>query len=101
MLKVTLLHGRFSRFSNLTNGTKPPRTSHIYLELTGNISDTSESIRKLLFKSEYGNDSNDLEKDNINNADDNLSGKSNISFDRGQTKFLFYAILLHADVVIW
>ena len=31
LLKVTLLHGCFSRFLNCTNGTKSRKTSHIYL----------------------------------------------------------------------
>ena len=40
LLKVTLLHGRFSHFLNCTNGTKSRNVSHIiyfviYFEITG------------------------------------------------------------------
>ena len=34
LLKVTFLHGCFSRFLNRTNGTKSSKTSHIVVYLT-------------------------------------------------------------------
>ena len=39
LLKVTLLHGCFSRFFNCTNGTKLRNASHIYIDHGKSVTD--------------------------------------------------------------
>ena len=50
-IKVTLLHGRFSRFSTCTNSAKSCKASHIKIEKNGQLSLKYLSKYQILFKS--------------------------------------------------